>query len=83
MDFKVRGLEFKSRRVQNNKKLGGGARSRDKVRGSIGLGLWIGLGIVIGLGLGVSVLLFLRNTPPLPPQKKKWKSHLVRRKLTS
>ena len=22
MDFKVRGLEFKSRRVQNNKKLG-------------------------------------------------------------
>lgn len=45
--------------------------SRDKVRGSIGLGLWIGLGIVIGLGLGVSVLLFLRNTPPLPPLKRK------------
>ena len=65
MDFKVRGLEFKSRRVQHNKKLGGGARSRDKVRGSIGLGLWI------GLGLGVSVLLFLRNTPPLPPLKRK------------
>ena len=29
MDFKVRGLEFKSRSVQ---KLGGGGRSRDRVR---------------------------------------------------
>ena len=32
MDFKVRGLEFKSRRVQNNKKKNGG-RSRDRVKG--------------------------------------------------
>ena len=61
------------------KKIGGGARSRDRVRGSIGLGIggsiglgiWIGgsIGLVSGAGLGVvvSVLLFLRNTPP--PQK--------------
>ena len=41
MDFKVRGLEFKSRRVQNNEKKNWGVRSRDRVRvrGSIGLGI--------------------------------------------
>ena len=74
----------------------GGTRSRDRVRGSIvvgigiedsiglgiGIGGSIGLGIGIGLGVVVSVLLFLRNTYPSPPQKK-WKNHLVRRKLTS
>ena len=53
----------------------GGARSRDRVRGSIGLGIGIGgsigLGIGIGLGVVVSMLLFFRNTPP--PPKKKWK----------
>ena len=55
----------------------GGARSRDRVRGSIGfgieiegsIGLGIGIGGSIGLGVVVSVLLFLRNTPP-PPKKK-------------
>ena len=45
-----------------------GARSRDRLRGSIGLGIGIGgsIGLQIGIGLGVvvSVLLFLRNTPP-------------------
>ena len=64
------------------KKLGG-ARSRDRVRGSIGLGIGIGgligLAIRIGLGVVMSVLLFLRNTP----LQKKWKNHLDRRKLTS
>ena len=44
------------------------SRSRDRVRGSIGLGIRIGgsigLGIGIGLGVVVSVLPFLRNTPP-------------------
>ena len=58
-----------------NKKIGGGARSMVRVRGSIGLGIGIGgsigLGIGIGLGVVVSVLLFLRNTSPSlhPPQK--------------
>ena len=69
------------------KKIGGGARSRDRVRGSIGLGIGLGIGIGgliglairIGLGVVVSVLLFLRNTP----LQKKWKNHLDRRKLTS
>ena len=38
MDFKVRGLEFKSRSVQNNKKTWGvrPSRDRDRVRGSVG-----------------------------------------------
>ena len=58
-----------------NKKIGG-ARSRDRVRGSIGLGIRIGgsigLGIGIGLGVVVSVLPFLRNPPP-PPKKKSGK----------
>ena len=75
--------------------VGATCRSRDRVRRSIGLGIGIGgsiglgigiegsivLEIGIGLGVVVSVLLFLRNTPPT--QKKKWKNHLVRRKLTS
>ena len=65
------------------KKIGGGARSRDRVRGTRGLGIGIGgligLAIRIGLGVVVSVLLFLRNTP----LQKKWKNHLDRRKLTS
>ena len=51
-----------------------GARSWDRVRGSIGLGN----GLVIGIGLGVVVnmLLFLRNAllPPPPPKKKVDKS---------
>ena len=61
----------------------GGARSRDRVRGSIGLGIGIegsiglgigiggsiGLGIGIGLGVVVSVLLFFRKTHP--PKKNK------------
>ena len=38
MDFKVRGLEFKSRLVQSNKKLGVRSRDRVRVRGSIGSG---------------------------------------------
>ena len=69
LDVKVRGLEFKSRGVQNNKK-NWGVRSRDRVRvrGSIGLG--IGGSIGIGSGLMMSTLFLLRNTPP-PPQKKK------------
>ena len=57
--------------MQKNKKIGGGARSRYRVRGSIvlGIGLGIGKGGLIGLGIGIglgvvlSVLLFLRNTP--------------------
>ena len=81
------------------KNWGGGARSRDRVRGSIGLGIGIGgsiglgigiggsivLGIGIGLGVVVSMLMFFEKhspTPP-PPKKRKWKNHLVRRKLTS
>ena len=56
MDFKVRDLKFKSRRVPNNKKLGGGRdRSRDRVkvkgvnrvRGSVRLGIGIGFGRVV------------------------------------
>lgn len=70
MDFKVRGLEFKSRRVQNNKKLGGGARSRVRVMDRVRTG-------------GERVALFEKHPAPPPSQKKKWKSHLVRRKLTS
>ena len=68
-----------------SKKSGGGARFRDRVRGSIGLGIGIGgsiglgigiggsigLGIGIGLGVVVSMLLFFRNTPP--PKKKSGK----------
>ena len=56
----------------NNKQLGG-ARSRDRVSGSIGVGIGIGLGLVVNL------LLFLRNTTP----QKSGQNHLVRRKLTS
>ena len=64
MDFRVRGLEF---RVQNNeKKKKLGVRSRDRVRGSIGLG--IGGLIGIGSGLVMSTLFLLRNTPPPPPE---------------
>ena len=59
------------------KNWGEGARSRDGVRGSLGIGKGylggsIGLGIGKGLGVVVSVLLFLQNTPP--PQKKSGKS---------
>ena len=41
MDFKVRGLEFKSRRVQNNEK-------KKKETGELDLGL--GIGGLIGMG---------------------------------
>ena len=67
----------------NNNKNWGGARSRDRVRGSIGLG--IGLGGVNRVrnwyrvrAAGERVTLFEKHPPP-----KKWKNHLVRRKLTS
>ena len=53
-------LQVSAKKIKKNI---GGARSRDRVRGSIGLE------IGIGLGLMVSMLLFLRNTPP-PPKKK-------------
>ena len=43
MDFKVRGLEFKSSRGQNNKKTLGG----------LGLGRGLGIGGSIGLGIGL------------------------------
>ena len=46
MDFKVRGLEFKSVQNNNNKKNTAGAWSRDRARGSIRLGIGIGLGRV-------------------------------------
>ena len=65
MDFKVRGfgvqIQVSAKIIKKN---WGGARSRDRVRGSIGLGIGIGLGLV------VNVLLFLRN-------KKMWKNHLA------
>ena len=58
MDFKVRGLEFKSRRVQNtsNKKTGGGYRSRvgDGIRDRVRAG-------------GELVILFGKHSPPPPP----------------
>ena len=72
--------------MQINKKKTWGPRSRDRVRGSIVLG--IGLGGSIGIGKdwggvnrvgnwdrvragGVSVTLYEKHPPPTPPKKEK------------
>ena len=78
MDFKIRGLEFKSRWVQNNGKKNWGVRSRDKVRDRGSIGRLVNKegevnrdrgAIGIGSGLVMSTLFLLRNTPR-PAQKK-------------
>ena len=68
MDFKVRGLEFKSSECKKKKM--GGARSRDRDRGSIGLGIGIGIGGSIGLGIGIG-LGVVRETLPSPQKSGK------------
>ena len=71
MDFKVRGLEFKSRGVGLQIGLGvSRVRSRDRVRGVNRDRVRAG---------DECVILFEKH-PPLPPSQKKWKNHLVRKK---
>ena len=66
--------------AKKNKKLGGG-RSRDRVRdrdrGVNRVRNWDRV-----RGGGERITLFEKHSLP-PTQKKKWKNHLVRRKLTS
>ena len=59
--------------MQNNKKILGGTRSRDRVKGSIGLGIGIGLGGARNLDRvradGTCVALFEKHPPPPLPKK--------------
>ena len=73
--------------MQKKKKIeGGGARSRDRVRGSVGLG--IGIGGVNRVsnrdrvkGGGEHVTVFEKHSPP--PKKRGKITYIVRKKLTS